>query len=235
MNHDEFQLAAGADPVHLSADQVQHLADCAACRAWHAELLALEARLRPALEIPVPAARPRRIAPLPPPQRIATLPARRRPRTWQYGIAATVALATAIGALLFTGSEESLAHAVTVHASGEPESFAATTAVDSEVVAKVMAEAGVQLLPGGPQVTYARNCPLRGHTVAHLVVQTPLGPVVVLVMTHERLDAQRSFVEGDYRGVLVPAAQGSLAVLGASGEDIGAVVAAVQARLRYLR
>jgi hypothetical protein len=223
MNHDDFRLAAGADPLHLSAESVQHKADCAECRGYHE-------RLGPALRIGVPAGAHIRTDVQPAAARVT------RPRTWQYGLAASLAIMTAVSALLFFGSsQQSLAHAVAMHADGEPESFLTTTPVDPAAIARVMATAGVQLLPGGPMVTYARDCPLRGHTVAHLVVQTPHGPVVVLVMTHETVAARRAFSDHGYHGVLVPTSRGSLAVLGAGDGDVDAVVDAVNARIRYLQ
>jgi len=231
MNHEDFRLVAGADPLHLSDEAVRHMDDCADCRAYHQEMLALEAQLGPALRIPVP-------PPPPLPSAAASAAGRagtRRPRFWQYGIAASVAVAAAVAGLLFFGSQETLAHAVAMHADGEPESFLASAPVDPAAIARVMATTGVQLLPGGPMITYARNCPLRGHTVAHLVVQTAQGPVVVLVMTHETVSERRAFSEHGYRGVLVPTGHGSLAVLGAGDHDVDTVVAAVNDRIRYLQ
>jgi hypothetical protein len=241
MNHEDFRLAAGADPLHLSAEALQHKAGCTECSGYHEQLLALEARLGAALRIPVPPAPSSTVAAtrtgVPPVSRVqpggAARAQPRRPRIWQFGLAASLAIA--VSALLFIGySQQSLAHAVAMHADGEPESFLTSTPVDPAAIARVMATTGVQLLPGGPMVTYARNCPLRGHTVAHLVVQTPRGPVVVLVMTHETVATQRQFSDHGYHGVLVPTSRGSLAVLGAGDEDIDAVVAAVNARIRYL-
>jgi hypothetical protein len=251
MNHDDFRLAAGADPLHLAAEHLQHMADCADCRDYHAQLLALEARVGAALRIAVPPAPPVPVAaPVPVatpetgavPETIAAPVASAaagmtgRPRSWRYGLAASLAVATVVSALLIFGySQQSLAHAVAMHADGEPESFLTSAPEDPAALAHVMATTGVQLLPGGPTVTYARNCPLRGHTVAHLVVHTPQGPVVVLVMTHETVASRRAFSDHGYHGVLVPTSHGSLAVLSAGDQDVDAVVAAVDARIRYLQ
>jgi hypothetical protein len=245
MNHEDFQLAAGADPLHLAEDAQRHRAECEECRRFHDEILSLEARLGPALKIPVPAAAPAprvEVTPaVPPAVTAATVTpiaavrptARPRPRLWQYGLAASVA--AMVATLLFFGySQQSLAHAVAMHADGEPESFLTATPTDPAALTRVMTTAGVELLPGGPMVSYARNCPLRGHTVAHLVVQTDKGPVVVLVLTHEQVASRRTFTDHGYHGVLVPASQGALAVLGAGDQDVDAVVAAVSARIRYL-
>ena len=246
MNHEDFQLAAGSDPLHLSDEAARHRADCEACRQYHDEVLALEALLAPALKIRVPAAPTALLVDVTPaatpvatPANVTPLTAARpgarpRMRGWQYGLAASVAAAVAT-LLSFGYSQQSLAHAVAMHADGEPESFLTSTPTDPAALTRVMATAGVQLLPGGPMVSYARNCPLRGHTVAHLVVQTDKGPVVVLVLTHEHVAFRRTFADHGYHGVLVPTSEGSLAVLGAGDQDVDAVVAAVNARIRYLQ
>jgi hypothetical protein len=220
MTHDEFQLATGANPTALSAEQAQHLASCEECARFHADMLKLEARLRPALLIAVTAPR---------------APVRRRSTVWPYGLAAALALAAVLVATFLTVyPRDALAHAVAMHVDNEPQEFSSSAPEDPAGLAKVMTDAGLQMLPGGPSVSYARSCPLRGHTVPHLVVQSAQGPVVVLVMTHETVPARRAFSDHGYHGVLVPAARGSLAVLTSDKQNLDEIVAAVEARIRYL-
>ena len=220
MTHEEFELAAGANPTSLSEEAVHHLALCPECAKFHAEMLQLEARLGPALRIPVAA---------------QGLPVRVRPMMWPYGIAAGFALAAALVATFLTVyPRDALAHAVAMHVQNEPQEFASSAPEDPAGLARVMTEAGLQMLPGGPSVSYARNCPLRGHTVPHLVVQSTRGPVVVLVMTHETVASRRVFNDHGYHGVLVPTTKGSLAVLSSDPRNLDEVVAAVVSRIRYL-
>ena len=68
-------------------------------------------------------------------------------------------------------------------------------------------------------MSYAQSCQFRGHTVPHLVVQTAMGPVTVMVLPHDSVAKTVRFDEEGYRGVIVPVAgHGSLAVL-ARGPD----------------
>lgn len=160
---------------------------------------------------------------------------RTRKRLWPYGLAAAATLAAVIAAAVFVSyPRESLAHAVATHADNEPDSFLTTAPVDPTDLARVLTTAGLQLLPGGPQVTYAQNCPLRGHTIAHFIVHSSHGPVVVLVMTHEAVRKRQAFSEMGYQGFLVPASKGSLAVLSTDARDLDEIVTAVEARIRYL-
>jgi hypothetical protein len=63
-------------------------------------------------------------------------------------------------------------------------------------------------------VSYASSCLFRGHRVPHLVVQTSMGPVTVMVLVHESVSKAVPFDEEGYRGVIVPVpGHGSLAVL----------------------
>jgi hypothetical protein len=209
MTHEEFQLAAGANPTALSDEQAQHLATCLDCAEFHAEMLKLEARLRPALQIPVPAQRS---------------PVRLRTPVWPYGLAAALAFAAVlVVTFLAVYPRDALAHAVAMHVENEPQEFASSAPEDPAGVARVMADAGLQMLPGGPSVSYARSCPLRGHTVPHLVV-----------LTHETVPAKRAFSDHGYQGVLVPATKGSLAVLTSDKQNLDEIVSAVEARIRYL-
>jgi hypothetical protein len=70
--------------------------------------------------------------------------------------------------------------------------------------------------------------------VPHLVVRTADGPVTILVLPHENIRERIVFSEGGYRGVLVPTARGSLAVLARDGRDVDAVVAQATAAVGYV-
>jgi hypothetical protein len=68
-------------------------------------------------------------------------------------------------------------------------------------------------------VSYAQSCEFRGRHVPHLVVQTAMGPITVMVLVHETVSKATPFDEEGYRGVILPVpGHGSLAVL-ARGRD----------------
>jgi hypothetical protein len=109
----------------------------------------------------------------------------------------------------------SLADQVVAHMAGEPQAWLRTdAAVPDERLAAVLRDAHVELLPGAGIVSYAQDCEFRGRLVPHLVVQTELGPVTVMVLAHEFVPRAQHFDEQGYRGVILPApGHGSLAVL----------------------
>jgi hypothetical protein len=102
-------------------------------------------------------------------------------------------------------------------------------------VGYVLGRAGVALDPAAAQVSYAQSCLFRGWYVPHLVVQTPAGPMTVMVLTHERALVPVQVDEGGYRGVIVPAPRGAFAVLAPAGTDAAAIDAVVARLMRAVR
>lgn len=222
MNCLDLRRALGADPALRTPEIEAHLLECAACAKYAADLAHLEARLKRALEIPVPppgAARPR--------------PA---PRLW--ALAASVAGAAIVVATLWTFyPRESLATALVGHMAHEPYSRRRTDQpVAPATLAYVLKRSGVELAPDVPLVTYAQSCWFRGWFVPHLVVQTADGPMTVMVLRHEHPAARTLVLEGGYRVLIVPVKGGAIAVLTEGPVDpavVNAAVARVVAAVRF--
>lgn len=214
----EFRRETGADPRHLGAAAAAHRDACPACAESLRRTLALDARILAALQVPVP---PAARAPARAEVRDAGLAARVlrlprvEPRRW-IALAASIAGGVAIGSLLWIGGPRaSLAGDVVKHVEHESGSMVVTSrAADPGEVAAVLERAGVRLRPGIGTVSYATTCPFRGEKVPHLVVQTAVGPMTVMVLRDEKVDAPEDFDEGGYSGTIVPAGPGSIAVLG---------------------
>jgi hypothetical protein len=192
----EARLMIGADPRGaLPPALAAHVEGCEACRRFRADTLALETRLQAALELPLQQPVPRQ------------LPVRR------FALAASVALALFFGgAFWMLRPSSALAGEVVEHVEHEPSSWQAEVVLPESYVAGVLAEAGVKIDMKYP-VVYATRCPFRGGFVPHLVVQTDSGPVTVMVLARERVRERTEFAEGGYRGVIVPAGDGAIAVI----------------------
>ena len=131
-------------------------------------------------------------------------------------MAASVAAAMVVaGALWVAAPHSSLAADVVAHMAGEPEAWARTDVpVPASDLDRVLGREHMRLAPQAGMVSYAQSCRFRGHTVPHLVVQTGMGPVTVMVLTHDTVSRPVPFDEEGYRGVIVPVPHhGSLAVL----------------------
>jgi len=214
LEHRDVRLAVGADPGHLSPEVEAHLAGCAECRRFRDETLALDGRLRAALELPLPEFR-RRVTPV------------RR-----YALAASVVLALLVagGAWLFRPSS-ALAGEVAAHVQEEPDSWNGRDPMPDATIAKVLETAGVEFDARLP-VVYAYPCPFRGGRIAHLVVQTAHGPLTVLLLPHVNVTRREKFSEDGLHGLLLPAGSGGVAVLDRDGTvdatEADAMVSAVR-------
>jgi len=74
-------------------------------------------------------------------------------------------------------------------------------------------------------VSYARSCYVRERWVPHLVVQGEEGPVMLLLLPHERVSEPlpMALPEEGLRGVILPVGGGSVAVLGTDGESLAPI------------
>jgi hypothetical protein len=226
MDHTRYRSAILADPRDQDAELRTHREGCPECRAYTEQLLRFDARVERALRVDMPAG-------------AEVLPFARKsqtfvgPRRW-LAIAASVLLGTAIvGGIWLTLPQRSLAAAVVAHMAGEPDAWQRTDiAVDAPALQDVLKDSNLRLKPAAGIVSYASSCAFRGHQVPHLVVQTPRGPVTVMVLVHEPLRKSMQFDEQGYRGTLVPVpGHGSLAVLmqnsGVSSAEIARIAAQV--------
>jgi len=222
MEHTDYRASILADPHSTDAELRTHREACAECREFTERLLRFESRLERALRVDIPAeaAEPLPMAAEPLPT-AAVLPFARKaghdaraPRRWM-AIAASVLLGIAIaGGVWLTLPQQSLAADVVAHMAGEPEAWQRTEAVADSELDQVLKDSKLRLKPDAGLVSYASSCAFRGHRVPHLVVQTPSGPVTVMVLVHESVRKPMRFDDEGYRGTIVPVpGHGSIAVL----------------------
>jgi hypothetical protein len=240
MTHDEARELIGADPDDASAELLEHLKTCPECQAYREEMLALNAKLRRALELDwqkvqktappggpptglrtaapaLPADRPNVAADMANVtvlKRKAPAPVAKHRRPRLFAFAASVAAALIIGGTLWLSRPPtSLAAEVVAHVEGEPDSWQKIEPVPAEQLEAVLRKSGVKLGTGMEPVVYASSCWFRGHFVPHVVVTTKHGPVTVMILLHEHVTAAQQFNEDGYSGLLVPASTGGVAVL----------------------
>lgn len=235
MNCSDARFALAADPGSGDPALLEHLESCASCAAYAADMHELDRRLRFAMDVPVPdielPSGPYAVA-ADAKQRSGSTVAGRFAR--QLALAASIAGVAVLAGLLWAAfPRPSLASAVVAHMAHEPGAWETTAALPDADVRRVMSRSGVQLTGDPADVTYAHSCWFRGHFVPHLVVHTDDGPATVLVLPSERIDAPMEFDEGGYRGTIVPAPHGALAVLARNGGDADRVAARLLSALRY--
>ncbi|MEO8103553.1 MAG: DUF3379 family protein [Betaproteobacteria bacterium] len=222
-----------AEPGADSDDLREHRESCAICAAYTQRLQRFEGRLAAALRIDVGVdSTSNNVVPLIQPRAPSRLP-----RRW-LAIAASFIGGIGIATFLWLGSAQpTLAAAVVAHMAHEPSAWKPSDAqVSQPALDAVLKDAGVRLVPGMGRVTYAHTCPFRSHTVPHLVVQTPSGPVTVMVLAHEQVASAQHFNEQGYQGMLVPVAgHGSIAVImrGSDSADVQRIAEGVEREIQW--
>lgn len=239
MQCEEFRQTLDSDPGADFPGRSAHAAECPACARYAAESAVFERRLARAMAVEVP----HFSIELPQEEEradnVVALGERREGSDrrdaqrgrWRAlpawaGVAAALVLGVAVTLQFGDGSQElgpsALAAEVIEHMEHEPYS----RVVSDEAVAG--AELGRVLAPAVSRldreqvglVTYARTCPINGREVPHLVVQGADGPVTLLLMAEEKLDAPVPFEGDGFHGVILPVGDGSIAVVGELGQSV---------------
>ena len=212
----EFRRLCGAEPGCGRDDFASHRRDCAGCRAFAAEMRALDGLILEALSIEARDLSRDRAGPP-----VSRVSARRRQAAW-LGIAASLVVGLAIASVIWLSLPSvSLARDVVEHVVHEPLSLSGPAVpVDEAALRRTLAAADARLGEGAGLVRYAMVCLFRGKLVPHLVVQGERGPVTVMLLRDEKVSAPMPIDEGGFRGTIVPAGKGSIAVLGQEPGDI---------------
>lgn len=224
MNCENFRQAVTADPADTSAQLLSHEGRCSECRQHREKIQQFDARLRLAMEIPVPSIK---IPDLENTDNVVPMPKKRMTTSIWLGLAASVALAGWLGLTLMSPGKPrlSLAEEIIAHMDHEQDSRVVTNvAVPERTLASVVNSDVAELSPGIGLVTYATSCVINGNLVPHLVIQGDKGPVTLLLLPDESIDAAISLDGSNINGVIVPVGEGSIAIIGVreeSIEDIG--------------
>ncbi len=226
MNCEEYRQAIATDPS--LEDDAGHVAACAACTEYKAEMLALNDSIAMALAIDVPELQ---LPDLPPvsaeEDKVVSLVSRRKRTfampTW-IGIAAGFALAAIVGVQFLANdslSDQALADEILAHIDHEPWAMQVTdVSVPAERVSRVMAANGGTMQPDIGLVSYAQNCIINGNTIPHLVIQGRNGPVTLLLMPEEMVSMPVSLDGERINGVILPLGDGSIAIVGEREIDL---------------
>jgi hypothetical protein len=225
MDHARYRMRIGADPRSSDPELREHRESCQECQLYTERLLRFESRLERALRVDV---------------RAQT----RRPASWGWmAMAASVLLGVVVAAGIWAVLPgASLAADVVAHMREEPQAWRRTdVAVPDADLDDILRESNLRLGAAAGIVSYASSCAFRGHQVPHLVVQTPSGPVTVMVLVHESVSRLTQFDEQGYRGTIVPMpGHGSIAVLmqnpgAAQARDLQRIAAQVRASIVWTR
>jgi len=207
MNCLDFRRRVGAEPFAYGGDIVEHRRDCTACAHHQDELQAMDGLIGRALAVEAGRISGAKLsAPL-------KEPASSKRRL--FAIAASLVVGLAVGfVLLVSVPRTSVAREVMDHILHEPGTMASTAPLAPVELADVLDPDGTRLRPDIGDVTFAARCLFDGRIVPHLVVLTPEGPVTVLMLRHRTIREPVEIDEQGYRGLVLPAPHGSIAIVG---------------------
>jgi hypothetical protein len=224
MNCEDYKKALTADPEF--EDDSGHAASCAPCQAYRNELLALDTRLKAALEIDVPEFKMPELPDLDTDNVIAMTGRRSLSKPTWLALAASVLLAAVIG-IRMTDTGESygtLESQVLAHLDHERGSLQVTsTPVSDSGLLRAVPENVASMNHDAGLITYAQSCSINGKKVPHLVIQGEYGPITILLMPDEEVAKASSFEGVNTQGIILPVGGGSIAIIGEREERLDRV------------
>jgi len=228
MNCEDYREAIAAEPSESFEGGAEHVAACASCSAYRAEMRALNDTIARALAIEVPELK---LPDLPPigeeDENVVNMPFRRVSRittpAW-IGIAASFALAAVIGVQLIGNGavhDQLLAEQVLAHLDHEPWALKVTdVAVSDKQFNRVVNPAIGTMDRNVGLVSYAQTCIINGMNIPHLVIQGEKGPITLLLMPNEMVSSPVILSGESVNGVIFPVGDGSIAIIGERDERI---------------
>lgn len=229
MNCIGFRRALSVRPRSEDPEVLAHRRACADCEAFAWRQAAFERTLESAVRIPVPEGLASRIL-------VAHgvgLEGSRRARHLRLRLtfAASAAMGLAVSWLVLRPAP--LDRAVIAHIDQERSHLADRRDLSPDEVNQVLAPLGISVEAGVGRVHYAGTCRIRRHVGAHLVLKGEKGPVTVLLMPGEPVGRRLTVHDAEFRGIIVPAGEASIAIVGQPGEALDDVERRLRLAVRF--
>lgn len=234
MKCEDYREAITADPSETFDGGSAHAAACASCSDYKAEIQRDDKRIALALAIDVPEFRMPELPASDASESSNAVPLSTRgpgrfgAPVW-IGLAAAIAVVAVLGMRVLTPDPTypPIAGQVLAHMDHEQESRRVTSvAVSDQRLGNVIDAKVSQMDEKLGLISYAQSCVINGHTVAHLVVQGETGPITLILLPDESIDAAIPLAGESVHGVILPVGSGSVAIIGqreAQLTEIGAI------------
>lgn len=229
MNCQEFRQHYLTEPRSQDSAFLEHKQACRACGEFAAQEATFEQALAGALAVDVPPSLTARVI------LNQTLHQAQRRRTFvALAAGAVLLMLVPVAALLLRPLSTSLEQDVIAHIAGERDHLAAHGPVPDNAVMAVLTTIGVEARQPLANVRYAGVCPIRRQPGGHLVLAGTHGPVTVLLMPRETIRQRLPIATAEFRGVILPAGDGSVAIVGTPGEALETIEQQLDQALRGL-
>jgi hypothetical protein len=124
-------------------------------------------------------------------------------------------MVTVLGARLASNDVNSLplANQIIAHFDHHQDGLKVTNVAVSEQTLANVVEEDVKEMDIG-LITYATSCVINGQSIPHLVIQGERGPITILLLPDEKINAAIPLDGIGVRGVILPVGNGSIAIIG---------------------
>jgi Protein of unknown function (DUF3379) len=218
MNCLEFRRLSLADPATQDTEFIRHKQDCARCAAYTSAVSQLDKKLRAALQIDVPHNLASRIILRQSLDRDTSgHPNRRAIYALVAGLLLLIGLTVGV---FLTARAPSPDRRVLAHIEMERELLSTRQHVTQMQLADVLNTVGAELKENPGRIRHASLCHLSKNVGAHLVFDGDKGPVIVLLSPKEFVPKPITIYSEKLEGMILPTANGSMAVVGQHGEDL---------------
>lgn len=227
----EFRRMVEIDPDLKAEEFVRHKAECVSCAAFAARALRFSAKLDAAARIDVPENLGARILLKQSFAKARRLPSRRHMLALAASMVAVVGLALS-GTYVLT-REDPLAREIFTLIRNADDTFTSKTPLDSQSMAKALAQAGLDVTGQLEKVTYAGQSLVRGKLSGHVVIQGERAPCTVLLIPEIDITSRFTIRSDNLRGLVVPFDGGAMVIVGSPEEALAPVVERVKAAIRW--
>lgn len=223
MNCLEFRRQLLTEPEVDDPALVAHEHDCEQCGLFAQNEARFERDLKEVMSIDVPKGLAERIKMR---QGIVEEVHRKHVRPWRYAVAASLLLVMVVVVVIgyqtqrLSETEALLQQAVLDHIHGELQSLVAQQDIELEQLNLLLKPLGGHASSKIGKVNYASRCEINEHLGVHFILDGHRGPVTVIYISNEQVRRDSQIKNARFDGMLIPAGEGSLAIVGERGEAL---------------
>ena len=232
MNCLDVRRHLDSDPANKTDALASHLSSCAACSEYAQHIEKSEKKLLSALTTDVPDGLAYRILLA---KDIHVQQKNKQSRLRLYSIAASLLLTVGlVSTLLFVNHPYSLQQVALQHIQDELRHLSDRKNVQLSTLNNVLSPFSVKFNNMIGTINYAGACNIRNNRGVHIVLQGKTEPVTLLIMPGEYVK-QRQHINGkQFKGVIVPVKNGSIALIGRSASEIDTLEKTLQRSLQFI-
>ena len=232
MNCLQFRRAIELAPNDIGDEERLHLQQCAACSAHARRVAAFDAKLGAAIKVPAPENLGERIL-----LRHA-FRARRARRFYWPALAAgvTLLISGALTVMSYLHNESQLEREVIALVDAADYALQAREPITTQTLSSTLEPVGLKIDGLLGRVSFAGRCLVRGNLSGHVVLRaqgSPDAPITVFLMPAEKLVRESRFEGENWSGLLIPAANGAIAIIAPHGQALSKVTRRVLDAVRW--